>query len=228
FGIPDVLARLTTVMNIALIATWNAPIVLLCVVAAMLSWPTLDKTSRDLALSLCVIVGARAFASPLQGGGWGYRFVYDGLSNIALLTACGVDVAVRAIGRRRAVRLFVASTAAAVLVQLPMRALQVHGIAGPYARTYHWMMQLPDTVVIFNPEDAMWGRMMVHNDPFLRSTPRLAEASALTQGAVDDFVKRYPGRVRIVTRAELLQFGVEAAPPRLGGRRLVLPNASLP
>jgi hypothetical protein len=228
FGIPDMLARLTTVMNVALIATWNSPVALLCVVAAMLSWPVLDKTSRDLALSLCVIVGARAFASPLQGAGWGYRFVYDGMSNIALLTACGVDVAGRAIGRRRAMGLFVASSAAAVLVQLPMRAVQVHGIAGPYARTYHWMTQLPDEVVIFNPEDAMWGRMMLHNDPFLRDTPVLAEQSALTPGAVQEFARRYPGRVRIVTRAELLQFGVEAAPPRLGTRPLVVPDSSSP
>jgi hypothetical protein len=218
FAIPGMLDRLTTVMNVALIATWSSPIALLCVIGAMLSWRSLDTTSRDLALSLCVIVVARAFASPLQGGGWGYRFVYDGLSNIALLTACGVDVLARAIGQRRASRLFVASSAAAVFVQLPMRAVQVHAIAGPYARTYHWMMQLSAKVVIFNTEDAMWGRMMLHNDPFLRESPVLAEQSALSADAIRGFEQRYPGGVHIVTRAELLQFGLEAAPLRIGVR----------
>jgi hypothetical protein len=202
-------------MNLALVATWNAPIVLLCVVAAALSWRSLDTTSRDLTLSLCVIVVARAFASPLQGGGWGYRFIYDGMSNIALLTACGVEVLASSIGRRRAVGLFVASTAAALVVQIPMRAAQVHRVAAPYARTYDWMTHLPAKVVLFDSEDAMWGSMLLRNDPFLRNSPVLALQYVFPPSVISDLQQRYPGGVHVVTRAELLHLGLEPAPLRL-------------
>ncbi|HEY4216027.1 MAG TPA: hypothetical protein VGM67_02755 [Gemmatimonadaceae bacterium] len=220
FGFPNALARMTTVMNLALVATWNAPIALLCVIVAALSWRSLDTTSRDLVLSLGVIVVARAVSAPLQGGGWGYRSIYDGMSNIALLAACGVDVMASSIGRRRALGLFAASTAAAVIVQLPLRARQVHAIVAPYARTYRWMTQLPAKVVLFDSEDAMWGSMLLRNDPFLRNSPVLALEYVFTPAGIQDLERRYPGGVHVVTRAELLHLGLEAAPPRIGGSRL--------
>jgi hypothetical protein len=126
-----------------------------------------------------------------------------------------MEVVARSIGQRRAVGLLVASTLAAVFIQLPERAIQVHRVAAPYARTYDWMTHLPAKVVIFDSEDAMWGSMLLRNDPFLRNSPVLALQYVFPPSEIRALERRYPGEVHIVTRAELLHLGLEAAPLRI-------------
>jgi hypothetical protein len=216
FSLPQAVHQFTTGMHVALIATWNSPVVILSIVLAALAWRSLDTVSRDMLLSLLVIVVARAFEATPQGEGWGYRFIYDGLSNVALLTACGVDVLVQAIGRRRGLLFVVGSFASSVVIQLPMRAIQVESIVRPYARTYDWMTHLPAEVVVFAPQDVMWGRQMLRNDPFLRQGPKLVSMPELGKTGLAELEQAFPGRVRVVTKQELRQFGADPAPLRFG------------
>jgi hypothetical protein len=219
FGIPDTIDQLTTAMHIALVGTWNSPIVLLCLMVALLSWRRLDTMSRDLVLSIGLIVLARAFQRTAQGEGWGYRYVYDALTNIALLTAVGLDFIAEAIGKRRATLLATTSVAASVLLQIPLRMVGVRSIVAPYARTYDWMSHLPAQVVVFNGDDVMWARQMLRNDPFLRARPVLMEVHGLSKrGGLTALQAAFPaGQVRVVTKDELRQFGAPPAPLRFGG-----------
>jgi hypothetical protein len=192
---------------------------LLCLLVAMLSWRRLDTMSRDLIVSIGLIVIARGFQRTAQGEGWGYRYVYDALSNVALLTAVGLDFITEAIGKRRAVLLATASVVATVLLQVPLRMVGVRSIVAPYARTYEWMSHLPAQVVVFNSDDVMWARQMLRNDPFLRERPVLMEMHGLVkQGGLRALQATFPaGQVRVVTLEELRQFGAPPAPVRFGG-----------
>jgi hypothetical protein len=216
FSLPQAVDQVTTAMHVALIATWNSPVVILAVILAALSWRSLDTVSRDLLLSVMVMIVARAFEATPQGEGWGYRFIYDGMSNLALLTACGVDVLVQAVGRRRAIVFVVASFVSSVVIQLPMRAVQVEKLVGPYARTYQWMTELPSDIVVFAPQEVMWGRQMLRNDPFFRRRPVLVSQPELGSNGLADLERAFPGQVRVVTKSELRQFGAEPAPLRFG------------
>ncbi len=103
-NIPGQLQAATTAMHVGLVLTWNTPLAAICILAALLAWKRLDAFSRDLALSLMLVLVARAFGAQnsSQGEGWGYRYVYAVLGNLALLAACGFDVLVAAMGKRRA------------------------------------------------------------------------------------------------------------------------------
>ncbi len=217
FSVPQVIDQLTTVMHFVLIGTWNSPLVFLCLFVVALSWRRLDSMSHDLIASLMLIIIARGFEPTPQGEGWGYRYIYDALSNIALLTACGLDIIAQAIGTRRAMKLAIASFATSVLIQIPMRTMNVRSVVVPYARTYRWMASRPDSVVVFDANDVMWGRQMLRNDPYLHARPVLMEIHALPKGGLAELQARFPGAVKRVTHDEILQFGAPAAPVRFGG-----------
>src|SRR6185312_13976691 len=216
FSLPTTIQQLTTSMHVALFTTWETPVAMICVLLAVLRWRTLDTVCRDLALSIIVIIVARAFGNSPQGEGWGYRIAHDAMSNVALLAAVGVEGLIVALGRRRALGLVAASFAATVLVQVPMRMVQVNEIVGPYARTYQWLEQLPARVVVAPLDEITWGRQMLRNDPFLRHGPVLMDADAMSPATLDAVRAAFPNQVRVVTIDELLAFVAPKAPLRFG------------
>lgn len=222
----DAIGAITAAMQVSLIATWSVPIVVILVVAAMIRWRELDTFSRDAALSIMLVVVARVFVgSPLQGEGWGYRFVYSNLGCFVLLAAAGFDVLARAAGLRRATVLLASAAGLALLVQIPMRARQVEGIVRPYYRASTWMAGLPAPIVVYPSEMILWGRQLVRNDPFLEHGNKIMSRSDLTRAQGQQLLTAFPGKVLEVSRRELYTFGLRPA-GILVGDTFVIPPAS--
>ncbi|HXT16738.1 MAG TPA: hypothetical protein VN706_13955 [Gemmatimonadaceae bacterium] len=217
FAVPDLLDLLTTAMHVTLIATWNSPILILVLFLCALDWSGLDDLGRDLLLGVLVMIAVRAVEPVTQGEGWGYRFVYPGVINFGLLAALGIDTIASAIGRRRAYAFAAASLVASLVIQLPMRAVQVEHLVGPYARTYQWVASRNADVVVFPLQYVRWGRQMLRNDPFLRNSPKLVDAYELDKANLAALQAQFPGRVLVLTRKDVLQFGAETAPIIVGG-----------
>jgi hypothetical protein len=195
-------------MSIALLATWSVPLVILCLLVAFLLWKRLDGFARWLGLSLLCTIGGRAIFFGVQGGGWGHRYAFGVLGNLALLAAIGAEFMAEALGRRRAYGLVAASLVAALAILLPLRGVQVERIVRPYARASHWLESHPVDIVVVPIQSVRWGHQLLRNDPFLRNTPKLVSLPGLKPGELDALLAAHPGRVRVVTRDELLAFGL--------------------
>jgi hypothetical protein len=210
-------------MHISLIASWSAPVTFLLLVTAIAAWKFLDNFARDAALSLLVIVAARFFVITPQGEGWGYRFIYNALGNIALLAACGGDVLARAVGARRAGRVIAYACAASVAIMAPLRAVQIERLVAPDARAVAWTQQLPAKVFVFPWHRYKWGRQMLRNDPFVRKSPIMMGELELGAQGIAELQKRYPGQVRIISPEDLKPLGVHPS-AMIFGSFLVLPE----
>jgi hypothetical protein len=200
---------LTTAMSLSLLATWSVPIGLLCALVALLLWNRLDGFARWLALSLLCTLGGRAFFSGIQGAGWGSRYAFAVLGNLAILAAIGTEFMAEALGRRRTYSLVAVALIVAVAVQLPLRGVQAERIVRPYYQTSNWMAHYPADVLIFDPSAVRYGRQMVRNDPFLRNSPKLMDGFALGDGGIKAVMAAYPGRVHEITSEEIGRFGLK-------------------
>jgi hypothetical protein len=214
--LPGPLQQTATPMDVTLMATWNVPIALVAVLCAYLSWRRLDTFSRDLAWGFALVMIARAFMNP-QGEGWGYRYAYAALGNFAILTALGTEAIAEAIGSRRAIQVLVGSVAIALVVQLPMRVVQVQRIVGPYARAQAWLTGLPAKVVVLPTDRVMWGRQMIRNDPFFRSGPVTVSLWEVREAGIAALQQQFGGSVYVVKPDELFEQGLPPAPSRVGG-----------
>ncbi len=220
FSMPTALHGFTTALHLALVPSWNAPVVIVLVLAAMLAWPRLDKFSRDAAFSLILMVVARGFMVTPQGEGWGYRYIYDGLADVALLSAVGAEVLARAIGGRRAMGLVLASFLAAVVVQLPLRAWGVNSVISPFRQGYEWMSTLPYDAVVYPTQNVQWGRQLVRNDPYLRNRPKILSRSEMGRNDLALLLADSTKHVKVLTTGELKAHGFPAGDYYLGGFRL--------
>lgn len=199
---------ITTTMMLSLLATWSVPLALLCVLVAILMWQRLDGFSRWLALSLvCTLVG-RAIFSGIQGAGWGNRYAFAVLGNVAILAALGTEFLAEAFGRRRAYGLVAVAMIVALAIELPFRGVQAGRIVRPYYQASDWMAHYPSDVVMFDPGAVRYGGQLIRNDPFLRSTPELMDYTALGQSGMNRVMVEHPGRVHVVTTEELVRFGL--------------------
>jgi hypothetical protein len=220
FQMPTALHGFTTALHLALVPSWNAPVAIVLVLSAMLAWPRLDKFSRDAALSVIVMVVARGLMLTPQGEGWGYRYIYDGLADIALLSAVGAEILALAIGGRRAVGLVLASFVAAIAVQLPLRAWGVDSVISPFRQGYEWMSALPYDVVVYPTQNVQWGRQLVRNDPYLRNRPKIMSRSEMGRNDVALLLADSTKRVKVLTTEELKAHGFPAGDYYLGGFRI--------
>ncbi len=213
--VPGAVNQTATPMSIALMATWNVPMALIAVLAAFLVWRRLDTFSRDLAFSFALVMVARAFMNP-QGEGWGYRYAYAALGNFAILAALGTEIMATSIGNRRAAAVTVAALATALFVQLPLRAVQVEKIVGPYARAQSWLAGLPAKVVILPTDRVMWGRQLIRNDPFFRTAPVIVNLWQVRESGIALLRQQFAGNVYVVPPEQLFARGLTEAPARFG------------
>jgi hypothetical protein len=199
---------MTAAISMIFFATWSVPVVFLFLLVSFILWSRLDEFSRWLAVSLLATVLARSFLSPIQGGGWGYRFGFAVLGNMAMLAAVGADFIGEAIGRRRLYQLVAAALLVGGVVQLPLRGFQAWRIVRPYSRASEWMAGLPADVVIFDPSRIRYGNQLVRNDPFLRRGPLIMDGYILGDSGIAAVKAAFPGRVRLVEDDELTRFGL--------------------
>lgn len=208
FALPGLSQLRTQAMELSLVLSWQAPLVATLTLVALLHWRRLADTERDLAAGL-LLTAAFYFLFPVsQGHGWGYRYIYSALGNLILLAAIGADVSAEAVGRVRVGRLVTASTLLAVVVQWPLRAVQLERFVRPFARATEYTATRPESVVVVYPDSSYYGRDLIRNDPFLRNSPKILSGPLLGDTGLQLLKIRFPGRVHQLRPAELARLGV--------------------
>ena len=135
--------------------------------------------------------------------GWGYRFFYGVLGNLVLLAVAGWFYLKESLGLRKAWGFFVLGTALAVLVQFPLRCLQVESFIRPFARSAQYIQSLPYSFAIIDPTEVWFSQLLVRNDPFLRNHPKILFAPYLNEAQLAKL--KTLGTVHTVKPEELAQ-----------------------
>ena len=207
FGLPSAQNYFIHGMNFSLVLTWQAPAMAIFLVAAFFLIRSLKQAERDLMAGIVLTLAFYFLFPQSQGHGWGYRYFYSVLGSASLLAASAA-VALTAPTAGLVRRLVIASAVAALVVQLPLRLAQSERFVRPYAAAIDYIASRPADVVIVDPHAAYYGRDLIRNDPFLRSRPLTMNLRALTPAAVDELVRRHPGRVYLLTVPEMQRLGL--------------------
>ncbi len=199
-------------MNLSVLFAWQSLALTVSVLLAFIYWRKLAPFFKTLIFG-CLLTFAFFFFFPEdQVLGWGYRFFYGVLGNLVLVAVAGWFFLKERIGLKKAWELLVLGTALAVLVQFPLRCLQVESFIRPFARSSQYIQSLPCSFVIIDPAQVWFAQLLVRNDPFLRNHPKILFAEYLSG---DQLAKlKTLGTVQALTPAELARFGLHPIKPR--------------
>ena len=214
FAVPTMLWEwVLRAMQLSIGLSWQTPAAVVLLLAAVLCWRRLGAVERDLAAGVGLTLAFYALFTATQGHGWGYRYLYNVLGNMALLAAAGAGLAAEEYGARRVGRVVAASLLLTALVQWPLRLVQVERFVRPFARADAYVRSRPAAVVVVRPEASWFGRDLVRNDPWLRESPTVLSASQLAPADSQRLAARFGARVHWLTPAELAPLGVVTFPP---------------
>jgi hypothetical protein len=212
FRFPGFYQLLIQPMNLATLFAWQSLSLTVPVLLAFLGWRRLTPFLKLLAWG-CVFTLTFFCCYPQdQVLGWGYRFFYGVLGNLVLVAVAGGFYLKESIGLRKAWSFFVWGTALAVLVQFPLRCLQVESFIRPFARSAQYIQSLPYSFVVIDPAQVWFSQLLVRNDPFLRNHPKLLFAHDLTQEQLAKLSTL--GTVHIMRPEELARYGLHPVKPR--------------
>jgi len=214
FQLPGLYQLIIQPMNLSMLFAWQSLALTVPVLVAFFYWPKLAPIFKKLLLG-CLLTYGFFFFYPLdQVLGWGYRFLYGVLGNLVLLATAGWFYLKESLGLRKAWGLFLLGTALAVLVQFPLRCLQVESFIRPFAKSAQYIQSLPYSFVIIEPKQVWFAQLLVRNDPFLKNQPKTLFASYLTEDQVTRLETLGP--VHWVKPEELAQFGLHPIKLRHG------------
>jgi hypothetical protein len=217
FAWPGLPAVFSHTVNLAALMSWQAPVVGVLALAALLRPRSLEPVLVDLALGLVLTLAFFMTFSQPQGHGWGYRYAYQVIGNLVLIAAAGTGTMLRALGDRRARAVLVGGVAAALVIQIPVRLIEIEQIVRPFAAANAYVQSRPARVVIVHGESVWYGQDLVRNDPYLAPTvPAVLLGRYLAPGAIDAMRRVMPNRVVEVSDKELERVGLlHFGPPRL-------------
>ena len=208
FAMPNALAFWLQGLNLSLLFTWHAPLFGALAAIGLVRARREGPVMTDVALGVVFTLLFYLFFPLTQGHGWGYRYAYQVLGNLALLAAVGTPSLLAAAGARRAQGLLVASFATALLVQVPVRFYQGERFIRPYAAAYRYVASRPARVVLVHGDSIWYGRDLIRNGPYLGGQPVVLAARMLTREGRAAIEAAYPGQVVDVKDGELLRLGL--------------------
>ena len=221
FRLPSLLMVAVQELSLTVVLSWQTPVLAITLLWIAFAWRSLSSLERLLAISCAGSFLFFILFPSTQGHGWGYRYTYPVLGNMALLGVAGIASLREALGDVFVRRLLVASGLATVLVQWPVRAWQIEHYIRPFAQAHEYIAHLDADVVIVDPTTSWYGIDLVRNDPFLVQKPQILSAFALRPELRQELAVRFGDRVHLVQPGELAQFGVPTYPSRF--RRPVWP-----
>ena len=170
--------------NLIRFATWQnlltAPLLLLSAWAAFRA----KGTTRSLILGFVTTLAAVFALMPYQGHGWGYRYLNGLLGSACLLAAWQWGRMTDALSpsqRAGARGGFALAALASLFVLFPLRALQAHRFARPYALAAAAIRAAKTDVVLVDDRNVWFGIDLARNDPYLRNRPLVLYAEALEE-----------------------------------------------
>lgn len=195
-------------INLSMFVSWQSIALLLLTIISLLHWKSLTPMLKLLATGVLMTFLFYMLYPMDQVLGWGYRFLYGVLGNLALVAVAGWFRLRDALGFPKAWSFIVASTVVAICVQFPLRCWQVEGFIAPFAKASQALEVQPQDVLILDASTVWFSQLLVRNDPFLKNGPKRAFSQFLSK---DDLEKlRALGSVHHVTPEELARFGLHA------------------
>ncbi len=166
FAFPDAKILHLDIQNLALVATWQAPLVAATAVCGLLRLRYAPPVLRDLAAGLILTMAVYAMFRFDQQHGWGYRYAYATLGNVVLVSAYGARWLARYLRASDGCRLCTGSFVVAVVILFPLRAWQAEGFVRPFARAAAAIETSREEVVLVNASLVWYGTDFIRNAPF--------------------------------------------------------------
>jgi hypothetical protein len=208
FVLPGLTQVLIQTMNLSMMVSWQSYAFVFLVLVAVATRRERTPFERDLMLSCLITFLFYLFFRTSQANGWGYRYAYSILGNLALLSLVGWEELRMRIGTGRSVVMLVSSLVIAVFVQLPVRSLQVERFVRPYYASFQYMKSVPASFVLLDA-DTVWSAMdFMRNDPFLHTMPKLVYSRRTTLQQLE--ILKEIGHVQEIGGETLAQFGLPA------------------
>jgi hypothetical protein len=205
----------TMVQNLLRFVAWQNPLLLVLLLPGMaFAWRT-GGVFRSLAGGIVLMLAAMFILLPYQDIGWGYRYVHGLIGNAALLGGLGwirLTTGANEDEHRSTRGIAAAITAAAVLVLLPVHALQMRNKIAPYARAYAHIVNAQADAVVVDTISIYYGIDLVRNDPYLRNRPLTFDIGALDERLVRNLCARFS--VTMFTGTDAARFGVVEEDPK--------------
>ena len=205
-------------VNLSVLLTWQAPVVAVLTIAALLRPWRLPPVLADLALGLVGTLFFFMFFPLNQGHGWGYRYAYQVLGNLVLLAAAGVPVLQSVLGDRRTRAVLAFGVVTALVVQLPLRFVRIERFVRPFAAANALVQSRAERIVVVHGESIWYGADLVRNDPFMRGAPAVLRAQLLAPGTVDEIRRVLPNQVIDLPDEEIAAVGALRSASRLRPR----------
>lgn len=206
FSLPGPLQVINQIMYITMLVSWQSLAMTLLVLLAIKDWHSLSPLMKDLAISWALTFGFYVFFRLDQGHGWGYRYSYAVLGNLALLAAAGSKQLEVYLSRTRAWNFVLCSSAFALCIQFPSRCIQAEGFVRPFARSMSFLSSIKEPIVVLDDQSVWYASDLVRNDPLFGSGPKIFFADQLTVDQLNRLARL--GAIHIVTPEELTRFGM--------------------
>lgn len=184
FQAPGLTQFLTQGSNLLLVFSWQSAALGSLLLLGLVYWKRMPTPVRDMLLGLVATFAFYAFFKENQGHGWGYRYIYGVLGNLVIIGTFGWTRISQALGPTHGLRVLAASTAVAVLLQIPLRAVQAEGVIRPFATARDYFATLGDELVVLDYGFVWYGQDLVRNDPFLpKGSPIMLHLQVLPRPA---------------------------------------------
>jgi hypothetical protein len=199
----------TMVQNLLRFVAWQHPLMVVLLVPGMaLGW-RVGGIFRSLTGGIVLTLVAMFILLPYQDIGWGYRYVHGLIGNAALLAAFGwgaLTLESEPSERRAAWGVMGATTAAALLLLLPIHALQMHGYLSPYTKANAAIANSKSDAVVIETISIYHGIELVRNDPYLRNRPLTFDIGLLDEALIRELCSRMS--VSVFDGKDAERFGV--------------------
>ncbi len=216
---PDVKAMWTMALNLLRFITWQHLLLLPLLMLGVFGSRN-DPITRALAIGFVLPVLVMAIILPLQGHGWGYRYLHGVIGNACLLGGYGWRwLEMRRLTLRRP---FLWTSAVTVLVVIPAHAVLAYRWDRPYVMVDRAVGSSKADLVVVEDGAVSWGQDLVVNRPDLSNRPIRLRGSALRP---DDIALLCHGRsIAFFDRSQLHAihelFGTEELPASTGQAEL--------
>ncbi len=204
----------TMVQNLLRFAAWQHPLMLVLLAPGMVLGWRAGGTFRSLAAGIVLTLIAMLILLPYQDIGWGYRYVHGLIGSAALLAAFGwsaLTLESEPSERGAAWGVMAATTAAALLLLLPIHALQMRGYLSPYTRANAAIASSKSDAVVIETISIHHGIELVRNDPYLRNRPLTFDIGALDEALIRELCSRMS--VSVFDGRDAERFGVVRVDP---------------
>lgn len=211
---------LLMLLNLLRFAAWQHLFLLALVSCA---WPAIRRgqgIARPLLAGIALMLIATFLVMPMQGNGWGYRYLHSFLGSFCLLAGYGWHRLNRLVAERRAALQI--TTVATVGLILPFQMISTHAIVMPYRAASALIEATRADVVLVDVSGMRFAADLIRNNGGWDQRPKIMDMQYLTETDLRNLCLRYD--VRLFDRRHGSQAGIPfAATGDVSGARAILP-----